>query len=37
MALVIEILHKSAELLGHFTECLFKMNLPQQKNISLPI
>ena len=35
MLMVIEILYKSAVLLGHLTECLFKMNLPQQKKFLL--
>ena len=37
MPLVIEILHQSAVLLGPLTEFQLKMNLPQQKNIFLPI
>ena len=35
MPVIIEILHKSAVLLGHLTEYLLKMNLPQQKKYFL--
>ena len=35
MPLVIKILHKSAVLLGRLTECLFKINLLQQKKYFL--